>query len=297
VVGVVAIVDNLAVSFSEVRQAAAEGLGVDAAEADELLREEKDPAKVHAWIAPLVDALLVRRELARTGQGVADAAVDRAVESIRKQNGLDVAAFRKAVEGEGMSYEAYRSRLRWQLERSALLRARKAKEISVTVDEAREWFLQQADRYAEGGEVKLGVLVLPFGDEGARDRLLGAHQAARAASALLAEGKKFDEVARLLPERFPTVQYVAGDFMAEEELPDDVRKEVRRLRTGEVSPPFFTEEGGRVVSVLARRGGKTPGFADVREAVTEELADRRSERAFTDLMVELRRDSVVEYRY
>jgi parvulin-like peptidyl-prolyl isomerase len=295
--GVVAVVDNQAVTFSEVRQAAGDALAVDAGEADSLLREERDPAKVRAWIAPLVDTLLVRRELSKAGQGVVDSDVERVVESVRKQNNLDEAGFRKALELEGLSLPAYRARLRWQLERTALLRARKAKELSVTAEEARDWYREQGERYAEGGEVRLAVLTLPYGVEGEKDRTLQAHLAARAAAELLGAGKKLDEVAGLLSGRFGAVRLLPGDFMKEEDLPDDLRKEVRRLRTGELSAPFFTEEGARVISVLARRGGTLPDFAAVKDAVTEELTDRRSEKAFADIMVALRSEAAVGYRY
>lgn len=296
--GVVAVVDNQAVTFSEVRKAASEALSVDAGEADSILREEKDPAKVKGWISPLVDSLLVRRELSKAGQAVTEADLDRVVASIRAQNRLDEAAFRKALEGEGMTYDAYRARLRWQLERSALLRARKGKEISVTDEEAREWFFAQSERYAEGGEVRLDLLVFPYGESGEeKERVLPAHLAARAAVELLASGKRIEELPSLLSGRFPGVRFVAGGFVTFEDLPPEMVREVRRLRTGESSAPFFTAEGGRLAVLRERRGGKAPAFADVKEQVVEELTERRSEKAFADLMEELRRGAVVEYRF
>jgi peptidyl-prolyl cis-trans isomerase SurA len=223
--------------------------------------------------------------------------VDRVVESVRKQNGLDEAAFRKALETEGMTFEAYRARLRWQLERSALLRVRKGKEASVTAEEAREWFLRNGDRYAAGGEVKLAVLLFPLGEGSDREKLVSAHRAAQAAAELVAQGKGFAEAAKILSGRFGDVGYQGGDFLPEADLPEELRREVRRLDPGEVSPPFFTSDGGRVVSVLARRGGKVPDFADVKDQVVEELSEKRGEKAFRDAMEELRREAAVEYRY
>ncbi|HEY7528814.1 MAG TPA: hypothetical protein VH660_06650, partial [Candidatus Deferrimicrobiaceae bacterium] len=51
--GVVAVVGEEPITFSEVRDAAAEGLGIPAGDADLYLREEKDSRRILHWIESL----------------------------------------------------------------------------------------------------------------------------------------------------------------------------------------------------------------------------------------------------
>ena len=61
--GVVALVNEEPVTFSEVRESVSEGMGIPVGDADALLREERDPRAVLRWIEALVDSVLVRKEL------------------------------------------------------------------------------------------------------------------------------------------------------------------------------------------------------------------------------------------
>jgi len=58
----------------------------------------------------------------------------------------------------------------------------------------------------------------------------------------------------------PAAQLVDSDFVTIEDLLPEVQREVRRLRSGETSPPFFTESGVYIIRVVARRGGR-PGIS------------------------------------
>jgi parvulin-like peptidyl-prolyl isomerase len=87
---------------------------------------------------------------------------------------------------------------------------------------------------------------------------------------------------------------MSSDFIKTEELSPEVQREVRRLRTGETSQPFFTEAGAHIVTVAERRGGTLPELAAVRESIDEELTDRRSEKAYADILAELKKNASVD---
>ncbi|HEX9191376.1 MAG TPA: hypothetical protein VF847_04725, partial [Candidatus Deferrimicrobiaceae bacterium] len=91
--GVVAVVNDEPVTFSEVRESVAEAMGIPVGDADGFLREERDSRIVIRWIEALVEAVLVRQELAKQGQPIQDAEIDKAVESLRKANGMSEAQF------------------------------------------------------------------------------------------------------------------------------------------------------------------------------------------------------------
>ncbi len=295
--GVVAVVGDEPITFSEVRDAAAEGLGIPPGDADLYLREETEPRRILHWIEMLVESTLVRKELAKTGLAIPEADVDRAVESVRRTNKMSEADFSEALARDGISLEGYKRRIRWQMERGAIVRDRKLREVTVTDEEVKEWFRENSDRFLEGAEARISTLHLPLPpEEAGGDRLVRLRIAVQQAAGYLASGRTFQETAELLSRSFPGASVVSTDFVKEDDLLPEIRKEIRKLRTGEVSAPFFAESGAYIVRVLERRGGTLPEFATLKNALREELADRRSEKAFADILGELKTASLIDIR-
>ncbi len=295
--GVVALVNEDPVTFSEVREAVSEGMGIPVGDADALLREERDPRSVLRWIEALVDSALVRKELEKAGQPITEAEIDKAVDSVRKANGMSEAQFTELLGKDGISLPAYRRRLRWQMERGAIVRARKFKEVMVTESEVRDYFRENRERFLVGAQVRLETLFFPIasapstGEDAAQARI-AVQQAAEAVRA----GRTFAEAQALVRGTFPKVQLNAADFVTTEDLLPELQREVRRLRAGEASPAFFTEAGAYLLRVVERRGGTPGDFSAVKEGLTEELTDRRSEKAYSGILSELKRSASIDVR-
>jgi parvulin-like peptidyl-prolyl isomerase len=266
-------------------------------DADALLREERDPSPVLRWIETLVDSVLVRKELEKLGQPIAETEIDKAVESVRKANGVSEAQFTELLGKEGITLPAYRRRLRWQMERGAIVRARKFKEVMVTESEVRDYFRENGERFLVGAKVRLETLFFPIST--APSAALDAAQARIAvqqAAEAVREGRTFAEAGASVRGTFPKVQYLDAGFVTTEDLLPDLQREVRRLRAGESSPPFFTEAGAYLLRVVERQGGAPGNFSAVKETLTEELTDRRSEKAFSDILSELKRSASIDVR-
>lgn len=295
--GIVALVNDEPVTFSEVRESVSEGMGIPVGDADILLREERDLRTVMRWIESLVESVLVRKELERMGQPVAEGEIDRAVESVRKANGLDEPQFRALLAREGISPEAYRRRLRWQMERGAIVRARKFKEVTVTEAEVLDYFHENAERFLVGAQVRVETLFFPAasGDRAAEEAAQARIAVQQAFEAVRA-GRSLAEALESVRAAYPRAQLHAAGFVPAEDLLPELQREVRRLRSGESSPPVFTPEGAYLLRVVERRGGKPGDFSSVKDALTEELADRRSEKAYADLLSELKRSASIDVR-
>jgi parvulin-like peptidyl-prolyl isomerase len=295
--GVVALVNEEPVTFSEVRESVSEGMGIPVGDADALLREERDSRTVLHWIETLVESVLVRKELEKLGQPIAEMDVDGAAESVRKANGMSEAQFIELLGKEGITPPAYRRRLRWQMERGAIVRARKFKEVMVTESEVRDYFRESGERFLVGAKVRLETLFFPI--DSTSSAALDAAQARIAvqqAADAVREGRSFAEAEASVRGTFPDVQFHASGFVTTEDLLPELQREVRRLRAGEASPPFLTEEGAYLLRVVEREGGAPGDFSAVKNALTEELTDRRSEKAFSDILSELKRSASIDVR-
>lgn len=295
--GVVAVVNGDPVTFSEFRESVAEMLGIPEGDADLYLREERDRGRVLKGIETLVESALVRQRLEQLGQAVSDQEVDQAVASVRKNNGMSAEEFQAALEREGISPPAYRRRIRWQMERGAIVRALKLKAVTVTEEEVRSYFQENEERFRKGGEIRVEILYLPVppAEEGGEQAVAPRIAAQQAAEGIRA-GLSFAEAVRLVTPTVPGVAVMEPGFLKTDELAPEIGREVERLRTGEVSSPVFTAEGGFIVRVLERRGGTLPPFGELRAKLTEELVDRRSEQSYADLLSELKREATIDIR-
>jgi peptidyl-prolyl cis-trans isomerase SurA len=295
--GIIAVVNDEPITFSEFRESVAESLGIPEGDADIYLREEKDRERVIRGLEALIESRLVHQELEKIGQPVSEKAVDRAVESVLKTNDMSEADFREVLAQEGVSLEGYRRRIRWQMERGAVVRAMKLKEVIVTEEETMAYFRENAERFLVGAEVRLETLFLPNPQEEAdSDDNVRIRIAMQQASEHVRSGMTFTEASALLSTVVPGVTVLSSDFVKTEDLLPEIRKEVHLLRTGETSPPIFAEAGGHLIKVLERRGGTLPDFSAVKASLTEELVDRRSEKAFADILVELKKAASIDIR-
>ncbi len=295
--GVVAVVNDEPITFSEYRESVAESLGIPEGDADIFLREEKDRKKILSGLEKLIETVLVRQALQNIKASVSDREVDQAVESVRKSNNLSEADFRALVEQEGISFEGYRRRIRWQLERGAIVRAEKLKDVTVTEEEVRAYFHANEERFLVGAEVELEVLLLPFaGGEAGIDNDVRIRIVAQQASDYVRSGMTLQQVFELISPVVPDAEMISSGFVKEEDLVPEIGKEVHRLKTGQTSPPIFVRGGIHLITVLARRGGTLPEFSSVRSSLTEELTDRRSEQAFADILVDLKKAATIDIR-
>jgi peptidyl-prolyl cis-trans isomerase SurA len=295
--GIVAVANDEPITFSEFRESVAETLGIPEGDADIYLRGEKDRRRILAGLETLIDSVLVRQELKKLDMPITEKDVDRSVESVWRTNNMSEADFLAALATEGISLEAYRRRIRWQMERGAVVRAKKMKEITVTEEETKAYFQENAERFLVGADVLLETLFLPFPPEGpGSDNGVRIRTAAQRASEIVRSGATFTEAAGLLSSVVPGITAFSSGFVKTEDLLPEIGREVRRLRTGENSPPIFTEGGAHLVKVLERRGGTLPEFSTVRTMLSEELFDQRSEKAFSDILVDLKKAATIDIR-
>jgi parvulin-like peptidyl-prolyl isomerase len=183
------------------------------------------------------------------------------------------------------------------MERGAIVRAKKLKDVTVTEEEVKAYFRDNADRFREGGEVLLETLHLPMpSDEAESERIVRLRIAAQQADEHVRSGRTLSEAAELLAATIPGSSAGSSGFVATADLLPEIQKEIRKLRAGETSSPFFTENGAYLIAVKARRGGRLPEFSNRSESLREELADRRSEKAYADILAELSKAASIEIR-
>ena len=293
--GVVALVNNDPITYSEVREEVASGLGMPLGDADVFLREQRDSGAVLRWVNALVEMSLVRAELRKKNQSITDKEVNGVIENVKRSNKVDDAQFAELLAAEGTTLDGYRNRVRMQLERGAIIRERKLKEVTVTEDEVRDYFREHSERFVTGGEVRLEALFFPT-VSASDDKAFRARFAAFQAAESVRQGQPLSDGLEIARTLYPEVETGAGGFALVDDLSTEVRREIARINAGEHSAPFPTEAGVYIIRVLERRGGTPLEFSQVKEALLEELANRRSEKALSDIIEDLKKSASIDIR-
>lgn len=257
--GLAAVVDGRVITRSELQQALvlAERTGL-----------ASGPGAREQVLESLIEKALVEAEARRMGITVTAEEVERAVADIRKRNGLDEAAFRAVVEGQGMDYAEYLGEVRSQILRLKVagwaLRAR----LQVSDEALREHYLKNVAEFCDPDAVRL-FHVQARGDD--------ARSAAEAARARLLAGEDPASVAR---EVSPSATGNDMGYVPLANLSEEVRAALREANPGGVTPVVEMRGACHVFVVADRQGGRIPDFEEVRDRVRERYFVDREEELF-----------------
>ena len=99
----------------------------------------------------MIDNLLMEQESRKTGITVRNEEVTEAIDDMQKQRKISPDEFRKAMQREGITLDAYRNDIRDQLMRMKLIRRDIKSKVAVTDEEIGEYYRKHREDY-EGKE-------------------------------------------------------------------------------------------------------------------------------------------------
>jgi len=257
--GLAAVVDDRIITRSEFDQALALAERTGRASGPEARAEV---------LEGLIERALVQREAKRQGLGVADDEVQRAIADIRSRNGLDENAFRSALAGQGMDYEAYLAEVGAQILRLKVAgRALRAK-LQVGDEALREFYLRNVAQFCEADSVRLIHIQAGGAD---------ARQAAEATRARVLAGETPEAATR---EAAPSASVADMGYVLVNNLSEEVRAALRDTPQGGVSPVVEMRGTCSLFVVADRKGGRVPAFEEVRERVRDRYYEDREEELY-----------------
>ena len=220
--------------------------------------------------AALEEALrreLLRQEAQRLGVSAAAAAVRAREAALAARMGGEP-ALTAALTAAGMSRTQLRDSLRDGLLREAV-RDRRFAAVRVSAAAARRFYeRRRATLFTTPASVDLGAFVV-------RNEGIAGNALAR-----LAAGQPFPSVARQFSVD-PQLKNAGGrmGWVTAASLPAALRRAVRQLRVGEVSPPVAAPGGVWVLKLYGRRPARVVPFARVRDDLVAQLTARARDRA------------------
>lgn len=234
--------------------------------------------------AALLDALiterLLRKEAAAQGIVIREADVDAYIAQVKERNRLDDARFEEAIRAEGLTLDAYRRRVKEELEKSQLVNREIRARVSVSPEEIARYYEANRAEFTRGTGITLRSLLLrvpALADEAEVARIRARAEELRQRAMA---GADFAALAREHSEGPGAATGGLLGTFAPDELAPAVAAAVRGLRPGDISPVVRTDAGFQILAVESLEGEGVRPLEEVREEIRERLYDAELQRRF-----------------
>lgn len=225
----------------------------------------------------LIRRALIDQEVSRLGLAVTLEELDRAIDDIARQNGMERDALIREVERTGLPYAAYREELSENIKQMKFSQLVIQPRISIGDDEVLSLYNQRSGQLAADGVRGVDAILLPFGDEATPEDKASLALEAAELKARADAGERFADIVATVPESpYASSGGDMGTFAQGELLPalDEV---VWRLELGGVSDPIAAAGGLWLVHVRSEQAGEVPPLEVVEEDLRAELLDQKLE--------------------
>src|SRR5687768_10864105 len=269
---IVAVVNKDVITLSELNAAVAT--------VERQLRRQGTAAPPRAVLErQMLERLIVdKAQLQRareTGIRIDELQLDRAVQRIAENNKLTLADFRRALERDGVPFDAWRQDLREQIMVSRL-RERDVDEKVQVSDSEVDLFLEEMKANPARAEYNVSHILVRVPEQSSPERIEEARARALKARAEAASGVDFAKVAATFSDAPDALEGGAIGWRAHQRLPELFAGALSRMKPGEVSEPLRSPAGFHVIKLHDRRDG-AGGAAPVAQTRARHILVRTSE--------------------
>ncbi len=235
----------------------------------------------------MVDVILVRQAAGAAKVTVTPTEIDRAIENIRGQSGLDREEFLDLVKQQGFDETAYRADVRDQILRLKLLNLKVRSRVEVDEGEVRSRYA----RFKAQGERALRLRVSHI--------FFPADEAATASEVEAARLEAANALDVVFKEGFDTAleRYQGGDlgWLRQEDLPAPLENALLSLSVGGVSQPVRDHHGWHILKLTGteRANEELPSYEEKAEEIRQELLEEAMKTQEQSYLAQLRRSALV----
>ncbi len=251
---IVAVVNSQVVTSSEL----AERVTV----AERQMKRQNTPVpEVHLLERQVLERLILEKaqlQMAKeTGLRVDEVQLDRALSKIAENNKMTLAAFRTALEGDGLKFERFREEIRNEIVLTRLRQREVDDKIQISDSEVDLYIAESQGPGASVGDVEYNIahVLVRLPEQASPESI----QTAKArAEKVISEARGGADFAKLAASFSDAPDALAGGQMgwrAHDRLPELFASALKDLRPGDVSAVLRSPAGFHVLKLLERRGG------------------------------------------
>jgi peptidyl-prolyl cis-trans isomerase SurA len=265
--------------------------------------------KAIAEITPqlLVDAIdeLLLVQMGRDkGYHLSDAQFKEWLDNLRKQQDLlDEAKFQGALKQEGMTLDDLRKNVERQFLISQVQREEVGSKLSITEEEARQYYLTHKEEFTEAPNVTLREILIevPTATQGGQAGVNVGQEdeikdKANAIRARVMAGEDFGKVASDVSASSSKANGGLIGPINTAELSPQLAELLAKMKPGEVTQPLRTQRGFQILKLEAARGAAVQPFESVRDVVADKVHDARQQTEVRRFLARIRNQAIIEWK-
>ena len=257
-----------------------------------------------AILAQSIDEMLLVQRARELGLRVTDDMFKKTVEEIKTTNKIETdEQFAAALRGEGMTVEQFRRVFERQVLQQQVLRQEVGSKISLTEQEAREYYAAHPEEFTPQPTVTLREIFIAVPvqqrEAGASFSAADDEQAAakaRSVRARIAAGETFEKLVEELSEAGSKANGGLIGPILRNELSPALQKVLEGMKPGDVSEPIRTARGYQVVKLETANAPTPAAYEEVRDLIADKVVERKRLVERRKLVERLRAQAIIEWK-
>jgi peptidyl-prolyl cis-trans isomerase SurA len=273
---VIASVDGEPITMHDVRSfSAADGSPIPDAS------DPRAPDMIRRALKKVIEEKLLESETKSFENQVDETQVDQFVDRVRQQNHMTEEQFRASLLQSGTSYEEFRKRARIEVEKMVMIDRDVRSKVNVPDAEVKAYYDAHRDEFAIQTErFKLAQILIPIALAAPPLEIAAAKARADKARKRALAGESFAALAVELSD--PDSKSQSGELgnFAPDEILDEIKAAIAKLKPGDISPVIRTSHGFHVIKVEEHELAGPKPYDSVKEDIREKLTDARAKASF-----------------
>jgi len=228
----------------------------------------------------LITEKLLQTEIKAQGISAKDDEIDRYIEEIQTRNGVDKEQFQKLLKEQGMTPEAYRAKVKNEIEKAQLVNREIRQRVNVSPEEIKRWYDAHADDYAIAERLRVRDIFFSLDDAATDEDVAHVRAKALEVRELAVGGKDFAALAQQYSDGPGADKGGELGTFKRGELDPALDEAAFALEPKKVSEPIRSGGGFHLLRVDERiAAGKRP-LEEVKDEIRESLYNDALEERF-----------------
>jgi len=244
----------------------------------------------------LVDSKLLGQEIKKRKMEISDRDVDAAIADILKSTNLSENDLKKVIAREGMTYSAYRQRVREELGKMRLVSREIKSKIVIEEETLRKAYQENLEKYTDPLEVKIQQIFFRFPPNGSPEKAAAVRKEAQSILERARKGEDFAELAKKYSQAPEASEGGVLGYFKHKELMPELEEVGFKLKVGEVGDLIASPLGFHILRVLERKGGEPRPFAEVQNKIRDEMIQVEAEKKYNEWMKDLKAKAYIQIK-
>jgi peptidyl-prolyl cis-trans isomerase SurA len=275
----------------------------DAVKNDDQLKKALDEVTPQLLV-DAIDELLLLQMGKEKGYHLTDEQFKSWLDNLRKEQNLtDDKRFQDALKQEGMTVEDLRKNVEKQFLVSQVQRDEVGSKLSITEEEARQYYTLHKEDFAQPASVTLREILIevPPTTQGGQPAISVAKQdeAERQADALRTRLLAGEDFAKIAAEASSSPSKANGGLVGPINLAEisvSLQELIAKMKPGEITKPIRTTRGVQLLKLETIKPAAIQPFEAVRDLVADKVHDARQQTEVRKFLARMRGQAIIEWK-